>query len=130
VAWWRKAWQNDGDDDRIKKVETRLNSRQSGFRPVDLIADIAKLKTDKGVYITQNTAYIAYGGKILKYHKYGNFNEVEGDENDRSVVFAPGSASGRFNIGPSSSASRSAWTTRWAISATRCPRCPTPCTCT
>jgi hypothetical protein len=49
VAWWRKAWQNDGDDDRIKKVETRLNSRQSGFRPVDLIADIAKLKTDKGV---------------------------------------------------------------------------------
>jgi predicted amidohydrolase len=99
VAWWRKVRRNDGDDERIMKTGIRMMNRQTGFEPEDLVADIAKLKKDQDVYVAQNTAYIAYKGKVLKYHKFGNFNEIEGDEQDRSVVFAPGTASGRFRIG-------------------------------
>jgi hypothetical protein len=59
-----------------------------------LIAD-----PDQDPYIAQNTAYIAYEGKVLKYHKRANFKELNG-ESEHSVVYAPGSVSGRFSVGP------------------------------
>ena len=47
--------------------------------------------------LAQNVAYICMGDKILKYHKVGNFKEVEGETDD--LVFVPGSLVGRFNVG-------------------------------
>lgn len=47
--------------------------------------------------IVQNTAYVLLGGKVLKYHKNGNFAEVESET--RPMVFQPGSVDGRFTVG-------------------------------
>jgi predicted amidohydrolase len=55
-------------------------------------------KPGKNVYIAQNTAYIAYGGQILKYHKIGSFQEVRG-ENEHRVVYSPGNQVGQFSVG-------------------------------
>jgi predicted amidohydrolase len=112
IAWWRKAYQGRGDEERIRKATSRLvdrikvarlgsiSSMNSYNMASRLVSDMAKLKKDKEVYLAQNTAYIAYNGKILKYHKFGNFSETEGDQQDRHVVFAPGASAGRFSIGP------------------------------
>lgn len=50
-----------------------------------------------GTLIAQNTAYVAKGATILKYHKVGNSAEVDGEFDD--VVFAPGSIAGTFKMG-------------------------------
>jgi predicted amidohydrolase len=58
-----------------------------------------KLAADgKKVYLARNTAYIFYNGKILKYHKRGDFEEVTNDQ-DKPTVFIPGIETGQFSIG-------------------------------
>lgn len=47
--------------------------------------------------LAQNVAYLCLGNKILKYHKVGNYKEVEGETDD--LLFVPGSIVGRFNVG-------------------------------
>lgn len=47
--------------------------------------------------IAQNVAYIFKDDVVLKYHKAGNFKEVEGEADN--IVFAPGVISGVFKIG-------------------------------
>jgi hypothetical protein len=65
----------------------------SADAPVDLLRNKAE-----NAYIAQNTAYIACNGKVLKYHKVGNFREVNG-EVEHTVVFAPGHQLGSFSVG-------------------------------
>jgi predicted amidohydrolase len=50
-----------------------------------------------GSLIAQNTAYVAKGKTILKYHKVGNSAEVHGEGGE--LVFAPGSIAGTFKMG-------------------------------
>ena len=47
--------------------------------------------------IAQNVAYIFKDDVVLKYHKAGNFKEVEGEADN--IVFAPGVISGVFKVG-------------------------------
>jgi hypothetical protein len=47
--------------------------------------------------LAQNVAYIFLGDKTLKYHKVGNYKEVDGEADD--LLFLPGSIVGRFNVG-------------------------------
>ncbi|HMP02191.1 MAG TPA: hypothetical protein PKD86_12595 [Gemmatales bacterium] len=47
--------------------------------------------------IAQNVAYVCLGQKIVKYHKVGNYKEVNGEQG--TIVFEPGKLRGRFKIG-------------------------------
>lgn len=47
--------------------------------------------------IAQNVAYICLGKQILKYHKVGNYKEVNGEQG--TIVFEPGALRGQFKIG-------------------------------
>ena len=58
--------------------------------------NLAKLRETKTL-IAQNTAYICLTNQILKYHKVGNYNELQGEQG--SLVFRPGSIQGTFSIG-------------------------------
>lgn len=51
----------------------------------------------QGLKIAQNTAYVLLNGKILKYHKMGNYRELE-KESD-AIVFQAGNVDGRFSVG-------------------------------
>lgn len=47
--------------------------------------------------LAQNVAYLCLGGRILKYQKVGNYQEVANEADD--LMFVPGSIVGRFSVG-------------------------------
>jgi len=53
--------------------------------------------TATNVKIAQNVAYVCLGDQIVKYHKVGNYKEVEGEKGN--IYFASGSIVGRFSVG-------------------------------
>lgn len=58
--------------------------------------DLEKMKssTDFG-YLKRNTCYIAFNGKVLKYHKRAGFGE---EKQDKNAVFVSGHQAGFFTI--------------------------------
>ncbi len=47
--------------------------------------------------IAQNVAYVCLGDQVIKYHKVGNYKEVDGEQGN--IVFVPGNIVGRFSVG-------------------------------
>jgi predicted amidohydrolase len=105
VLWTKDLHDTDKDgkkvwnDKRAQSLNTRSAQANSKFRTTtntkdwDFVGDLSK--TD--VLIAQNVAYVCLGTQIVKYHKVGNYKEVEGEKGN--VFFAPGSIVGRFNVG-------------------------------
>lgn len=61
------------------------------------ISSIRDHAQELNTQIAQNVAYIFKDNVVLKYHKAGNYKEVEGEADN--IVFAPGVISGVFKIG-------------------------------
>ncbi len=84
---------------RINKANTRINNAGPRFGTKTNTQGWSHTRTNETAErkIAQNVAYICMGDKILKYHKVGNYKEVEGEVDD--LVFVPGSIVGRFQVG-------------------------------
>jgi predicted amidohydrolase len=77
-----------------------LNSRGGvdNTNDVQMIQDLLDHRS-LHAYIAQNTAYIAYEGQVIKYHKMGSYKEVHG-ETEHNVIYAAGNQQGLFSVGP------------------------------
>lgn len=85
---WSHAGKFGSTDDPTSTNESRF------YMPKYYLDHAKELNTQ----IAQNVAYIFKNDVVLKYHKAGNFMEVEGEASN--IVFAPGVISGVFNVGP------------------------------
>ena len=54
-------------------------------------------KKAKDVALCHNTAYICLNGQVIKYHKTGNYEEVQQEKG--KLIFHPGNIKGTFKVG-------------------------------
>jgi hypothetical protein len=84
------GWSHSG---KFGRDDSDIGNEQNFYMPKYYLDNAKALNTQ----IAQNVAYIYKGDVVLKYHKAGNFKEVEGEADN--IVFAPGVISGKFKVG-------------------------------
>jgi hypothetical protein len=98
-------WTKDATPERAKKALARMDGAQKFGTTVDqtgwshnVNGEVARALKLHDAMLAQNVAFIALGDKVIKYHKVGNYKEVDGEKGG-TLVFEPGSIVGRFSVG-------------------------------